>query len=56
MVSSTTLSFVASELHPETNYTFSVAGVREGDGGEGPMSNQLNVRTTCNGKSDFSLT
>ncbi|KAJ8040639.1 Tyrosine-protein kinase receptor Tie-1 [Holothuria leucospilota] len=42
-----TLEFTASDLKMDVNYTFSVSAVRDGDGGEGPRSPPLTVKTLC---------
>ncbi|XP_071838148.1 uncharacterized protein [Apostichopus japonicus] len=39
--------YMYTNLEPETSYMFSVAAVREGDGGEGPRGPSLNVTTRC---------
>ncbi|PIK53356.1 putative tyrosine-protein kinase [Apostichopus japonicus] len=39
--------YIYTNLEPETSYMFSVAAVREGDGGEGPRGPSLNVTTRC---------
>ncbi|KAJ8040915.1 Titin [Holothuria leucospilota] len=49
-LSSETLMYTFNRLDPDTNYSFSVAAIRDGDGGEGPKSPQLNVSTICKGK------
>ncbi|KAJ8040914.1 Receptor-type tyrosine-protein phosphatase alpha [Holothuria leucospilota] len=46
-LSSETLMYTFNRLDPDTNYSFSVAAIRDGDGGEGPKSPQLNVSTIC---------
>ncbi|KAJ8040874.1 Receptor-type tyrosine-protein phosphatase delta [Holothuria leucospilota] len=47
MTSADTLMFTANGLDPETSYSFSVSAVRDGKGGEGPKSEELNVSTIC---------
>ncbi|KAJ8040637.1 Receptor-type tyrosine-protein phosphatase kappa [Holothuria leucospilota] len=39
--------FTASDLKMDVNYTFAVSAVRDGDGGEGPRSPPLTVKTLC---------
>ncbi|KAJ8018787.1 Tyrosine-protein kinase receptor Tie-1 [Holothuria leucospilota] len=41
------LEFTASDLNMDVNYTFSVAAVRDGDGGKGPRNPHLIVKTLC---------
>lgn len=45
-----TLEYTFTELLSDTNYSFSVAAVREGEGGEGFLSPPLDIRTICAGK------
>ncbi|PIK36037.1 hypothetical protein BSL78_27130 [Apostichopus japonicus] len=42
-----TLEYTASSLETDRNYTFSVAAVREGEGGEGPRGPPLTIKTLC---------
>ncbi|KAJ8040644.1 Receptor-type tyrosine-protein phosphatase mu [Holothuria leucospilota] len=42
-----TLEFTASDLGMDVNYTFAVSAVRDGDGGEGPRSPPVTVKTLC---------
>ncbi|KAJ8040649.1 Receptor-type tyrosine-protein phosphatase epsilon [Holothuria leucospilota] len=41
------LEYTASDLKMDVNYTFAVSAVRDGDGGEGPRSPPLTVKTLC---------
>ncbi|KAJ8040464.1 Tyrosine-protein kinase receptor Tie-1 [Holothuria leucospilota] len=45
-----TLEFMADNLEADTEYSFSVAVVREGVNGEGPRGPSVNLRTKCDGK------
>ncbi|KAJ8040910.1 Receptor-type tyrosine-protein phosphatase T [Holothuria leucospilota] len=47
MVSHETLIYTFTSLNPETYYLFSVSAVRAGEGGEGPKSPELSMRTIC---------
>ncbi|XP_071841590.1 uncharacterized protein [Apostichopus japonicus] len=42
-----TLEYTASSLESDRNYTFSVAAVREGEGGEGPRGPPVTIKTLC---------
>ncbi|XP_071836035.1 uncharacterized protein [Apostichopus japonicus] len=42
-----TLQYTASSLESDRNYTFSVATVREGEGGEGLRSPAVTIKTLC---------
>ncbi|KAJ8040900.1 Tyrosine-protein kinase receptor Tie-1 [Holothuria leucospilota] len=42
-----TLLYTFTSLNPESYYSLSVSAVRAGEGGEGPKSPELSVRTTC---------
>ncbi|PIK60596.1 putative angiopoietin-1 receptor-like [Apostichopus japonicus] len=42
-----TLEYTASSLETDINYTFSVAAVREGEGGEGPRGPAVTIKTLC---------
>ncbi|KAJ8040643.1 Tyrosine-protein kinase receptor Tie-1 [Holothuria leucospilota] len=41
------LEFTASDLKMDVNYTFAVSAVRDGNGGKGPRSPPLTVKTLC---------
>ncbi|KAJ8040194.1 Receptor-type tyrosine-protein phosphatase T [Holothuria leucospilota] len=41
------LQFTLDNLDPDIQYSFSVVTIREGEGGEGPMSPTLDVKTIC---------
>ncbi|XP_071826210.1 uncharacterized protein [Apostichopus japonicus] len=41
------LKYTASSLESDRNYTFSVAAVREGEGGEGPRGPAVTIKTLC---------
>ncbi|XP_071853544.1 uncharacterized protein [Apostichopus japonicus] len=47
-----TLNFTFTALTSEERYSFCVAAVREGEGGEGPKSPALNATTTCGASED----
>ncbi|KAJ8040912.1 Angiopoietin-1 receptor [Holothuria leucospilota] len=47
MVSHETLMYTFTSLNPETYYSFSVSAVRAGEGGVGPKSPELSVKTIC---------
>ncbi|KAJ8040868.1 hypothetical protein HOLleu_15294 [Holothuria leucospilota] len=55
MTSADTLMFTANGLDPETSTSFRVSAVRDGEGGEGPKSEELNVTTICDGMISTSL-
>ncbi|PIK62998.1 putative receptor-type tyrosine-protein phosphatase mu-like [Apostichopus japonicus] len=42
-----TLEYTASSLESDRNYTFSVAAVREREGGEGPRGPPVTIKTLC---------
>ncbi|XP_071840632.1 receptor-type tyrosine-protein phosphatase epsilon-like [Apostichopus japonicus] len=42
-----TLEYTASSLESDRKYTFSVAAVREGEGGEGPRGPAVTIKTLC---------
>ncbi|PIK58712.1 putative tyrosine-protein kinase [Apostichopus japonicus] len=42
-----TLEYPASSLESDRNYTFSVAAVRKGEGGEGPRGPPVTIKTLC---------
>ncbi|PIK38300.1 putative receptor-type tyrosine-protein phosphatase alpha [Apostichopus japonicus] len=42
-----TLEYTASSLESDRSYTFSVAAVREGEGGEGPRGPAVTIKTLC---------
>ena len=46
--------FVADNLEADTEYSFSVAVVREGVNGEGPRGPSVTLRTNCTGKKMYS--
>ncbi|PIK48270.1 putative receptor-type tyrosine-protein phosphatase mu-like [Apostichopus japonicus] len=42
-----TLEYAATSLESDRNYTFSVAAVRAGEGGEGPRGPAVTIKTLC---------
>ncbi|XP_071844247.1 uncharacterized protein [Apostichopus japonicus] len=42
-----TLEYAATSLESDRNYTFSVAAVRAGEGGEGPRGPPVTIKTLC---------
>ncbi|KAJ8040462.1 hypothetical protein HOLleu_14758 [Holothuria leucospilota] len=50
-----TLEFMADNLEADTEYSFSVAVVREGVNGEGPRGPSVNFRTKCNAVSLYNV-